>query len=90
MTSGACDGPRRRGFHRADHLGSPQWPGLLANPALLSIPAAELPALTRLRHQQRRSARCGPRGRAGTQKPRAAANQMPVSRGGGGDTSLGS
>lgn len=34
------------------------------------------------------SARCGPRGRAGTQKSHVAANQMPVSRGGGADTSL--
>lgn len=34
------------------------------------------------------SARCGPWGRAGTQKSHGAANQMPVSRGGGADTSL--
>lgn len=42
------DWPRRRDFHGPELLGSPQWPALLANPALLSISASELPALAGL------------------------------------------
>lgn len=45
MASGASDCPRCTGFHGPECLGSPQWPVLLADPALLSIPAAELAVL---------------------------------------------
>lgn len=48
MASGAWDCPRCTGFHGPECLGSPQWPGLLAHPSLLSIPAAELAALAGL------------------------------------------
>lgn len=46
--SEAWGSPRRGGFHSPECLGSPQWPALLAKPALLSIPTAELPALAGL------------------------------------------
>lgn len=48
MASGTWDWQRPRGFYGPEYLGSPQWPRLLASPALLSIPAAELPTLAGL------------------------------------------